>query len=263
MMGIRTLSKQDFDKSVSEHEMTVLHNAGIYRHLRFKKPNSNNQYFDITTFPNHLVISGDMGDFTWRTWCKDADIFNGFSPNRLLAGKNKEFSSEALRGEINDVVESCCEDIADHFEDYEGDDYENVNEFEQAFREEVSDYFDSCELDEYRCVSAIEDFSSCIIPDCNLFEDFWSDFNADVPTYHYQWSVMAVYYAIEQYKRQVSCWTRYSTSPSADGTYRVRAKDETEFDIVTVKNGEIYDQDNDIVLCIDCEWQKVNGEVGE
>ncbi|MDP5205573.1 hypothetical protein ORI99_00725 [Alishewanella sp. SMS9] len=52
-------------------------------------------------------------------------------------------------------------------------------------------------------------------------------------------------------------WQLYCTGPKASGTYRVRAKDETEFDIVTVKNGEIYDQDNDIVLCINCEWQKV------
>lgn len=196
------LTKSDFDNAVSEHEMTVLHDTGMYRHLRFKKPKSNNQYFDITTFPNHLVISGDMGDFTWRTWCKDADIFNGFSPNSLLAGKNKEFSSEALRGEINDIVESFCEDIADYFEDYEGDEYETVDEFEQAFRSEVLDHFDCCELDEYRCVSAIENFSSDIIPDCNLFEGFWTDFNADVPTYHYQWCVMAVSYAIERYTQR-------------------------------------------------------------
>ena len=184
------LTKESFLECVSEHEMTVLLDSGEHRHLRFKAPHTSNQYFDVITAPNRVIVTGDMGDFIWKS-----DLLN-FSPKHLLAGKSKEFSSEAVRNEITERIEGFCADISDWYEgDEVTEEYSSLEEFEAAFREEVTGYFDSADLDEYRCVSAIEEFSSSAIPNCELFEDFWCDFNADVPTYHYQWCVYAVYFA--------------------------------------------------------------------
>jgi len=183
------LTKESFLECVSEHEMTVILESEDHYHLRFGVPHTNNQYFDVITAPNRVIITGDMGDFIWQS-----DFLN-FSPRRLLAGRSKEFSSEAVRNEIAERIDNFCSEISDWYDDYEGDEHSTLEQFEAAFREDVMDHFDSANLDEYRFVSAIEDFSSYIIPDCNLFGDFWCDFNADVPTYHYQWCVYAVYFA--------------------------------------------------------------------
>ncbi|OUL59226.1 hypothetical protein B1199_02875 [Pseudoalteromonas ulvae] len=252
---MNTLNNETFFAHVTEHHMKVILDTGEHRHLRFKAPHTNNQYFDVITAPNRVIVTGDMHDFIWKS------DFLSFSSKHLLAGKSKEFSSKALRNEIAERIEGFCADISDWYEgDEVTEEYSSLEEFEAAFREEVTDYFDSAELDEYRCVSAIESFSSSVIPNCKLFEDFWCDFNADVPTYHYLWCIHAVHFAVKQYRQFKGEWQLYSTGPKASGTYKVRAKDETEFDIVTVKNGEIYDQDNDIVLCINCEWQAIDIE---
>lgn len=49
-----------FLKDVSEHELTVLHEDGLYRHLRFARPNSGQYHFSIVTWPGYLAYTGDM-----------------------------------------------------------------------------------------------------------------------------------------------------------------------------------------------------------
>lgn len=48
-----------FKKSVIEHEMIVVRNDGLHRHLTFKSPRTYNHHFHITTWPGYLAISGD------------------------------------------------------------------------------------------------------------------------------------------------------------------------------------------------------------
>lgn len=63
-----------FKADTAKHQMTVLHNDGLYRHLRFAapKPNSWIHWFEIVTWPGHLAITGDMESFSVKA---DADTF--------------------------------------------------------------------------------------------------------------------------------------------------------------------------------------------
>ncbi|MEU2674784.1 hypothetical protein ABZ622_39340 [Streptomyces sp. NPDC007164] len=63
-----------FAKDTANHQMTVLHDDGLYRHLRFAapKPNSWIHWFEIVTWPGHLAITGDMESFSVKA---DADTF--------------------------------------------------------------------------------------------------------------------------------------------------------------------------------------------
>lgn len=54
-----------FTKDVELHQLTVLKDDGLYRHLKVAKPNSNAMHYNITTWPGYLCISGDMGCFTF------------------------------------------------------------------------------------------------------------------------------------------------------------------------------------------------------
>lgn len=51
-----------FEKDTAGHQMEVLLDNGVYRHLRFKRPGSYSFSFDVVTWPGYLAVSGDMGD---------------------------------------------------------------------------------------------------------------------------------------------------------------------------------------------------------
>ena len=68
-----TLTLEQFLDDVKNHELTIHQNNGVYRHLTFKNADDCHQSFNITTFPNHLVITGDMGTLVFS---RLYDMFN-------------------------------------------------------------------------------------------------------------------------------------------------------------------------------------------
>ncbi|MFJ7280510.1 hypothetical protein [Kitasatospora sp. NPDC098663] len=52
----------DFLSETAEHQLVVLHDEGLYRHLRIQKPGTRTWSWDITTWPGHLATSGDIAD---------------------------------------------------------------------------------------------------------------------------------------------------------------------------------------------------------
>lgn len=55
-----------FEHDVADHRLTIVHEDGLYRHLRFSKPGSNDMRFDLVTWPGFLAYSGDMGAFMFE-----------------------------------------------------------------------------------------------------------------------------------------------------------------------------------------------------
>lgn len=58
------------------HELEVLHDDGLYRHLRFRRPDTIAYYFDLVTWPGHLVVTGDCGSFLFS---RTRDMFEFFA----------------------------------------------------------------------------------------------------------------------------------------------------------------------------------------
>lgn len=67
-------TEEQFLKDVSNHKMSVLQDTSVYRHLVFSS-GSFNQHFEIVTWPEYLVICGDMGG---QTFCRTRDMFDFF-----------------------------------------------------------------------------------------------------------------------------------------------------------------------------------------
>lgn len=59
------LQLQQLLAAVGDHQLTVLHEDGLYRHLRFKNPGSSMYYFDLITWPGYLTITGDLQTYTF------------------------------------------------------------------------------------------------------------------------------------------------------------------------------------------------------
>ena len=72
-------TQASFLKDVATHEMHILHEDGVYRHIRFKQPGTGCMHFDLITYPGYLVYSGDMGCYVFS---RLNDMFQFFRTDR-------------------------------------------------------------------------------------------------------------------------------------------------------------------------------------
>jgi len=57
------------------HEMKILHDDGLYRHVRFMSPDHSSYWFELITTPGTLVFRGDGESFVFA---RDRDMFDFF-----------------------------------------------------------------------------------------------------------------------------------------------------------------------------------------
>ncbi|AXN51269.1 hypothetical protein DSM43518_04811 [Mycobacterium marinum] len=79
--------------STRNHQMAVLRDEGLYRHIRFAEPGTSIWRFDLVTWPGHLVITGDLEDFHFA---RLADMFEFF--RNPVGYINASYWAEKLRG---------------------------------------------------------------------------------------------------------------------------------------------------------------------
>lgn len=113
-----------FAKDTAHHEMTVLHDEGLYRHLRFRQPNDTDgkkwtgaYWFDLITWPGCLAINGDMGSFLFSRTDDMFTFFRGRKPDpgywaqKVRAGDGiKRYSEDWFRQLVAEAAGECAED---------------------------------------------------------------------------------------------------------------------------------------------------------
>lgn len=80
-----------FAADTRAHAMTVLHDDGLYRHLRFRSEQSLVR-FDLITWPGSLTIQGGHGTYTFS---RETDMFGFFAHSN---GVNVDYWAEKLPG---------------------------------------------------------------------------------------------------------------------------------------------------------------------
>lgn len=184
-----------FAKDVSRHEMTILLDEGLHRHLRFAAPQPNAwlHWFEIVTWPGHLAITGDMESFASKS---DADTFmtarhpdmfpffrgKGINPSywsqKVSGGAGvKEFSRDEFRKEVLDYIRDSIADYPDLIDEVYADilSDESIRSVEAAH-------------------AALYDFSHKDF----RFEDT-SELDFERFTTHYLWCCHATVWGIAQY----------------------------------------------------------------
>lgn len=78
-----------FERDIALHQMQVIRDDGVNRHLRFSRPGTTTMHFDLVTWPGHLCYTGDMGTYVFR---RLEDMFEFFRH-----GENKHSYSIDLR----------------------------------------------------------------------------------------------------------------------------------------------------------------------
>lgn len=93
-----------FSADTDKHELTVLREDGLYRHLRARNPEHGAYWFDIITWPGCLTIRGDLGNA--YTFARLPDMFEFFRGKQI----NPHYWAEKLDGG-RDSVQVYSEDV--------------------------------------------------------------------------------------------------------------------------------------------------------
>lgn len=105
-----------FARDTAGHQMTVLHDDGLYRHLLFRDPKHSFYWFELVTWPGSLAMRGDFGeDYVFTRLPDMFEFFRGKAINphywaeKLGGGRRsvQEYSESQLR---QLVVERFVED---------------------------------------------------------------------------------------------------------------------------------------------------------
>lgn len=75
-------------ENVAGHQLTVLHDDGLYKHLRMAESGTRMWSWEMVTWPGHLATSGDIGD--GYTFSRELDMIGFFK----LAGRKEAYYSD-------------------------------------------------------------------------------------------------------------------------------------------------------------------------
>ena len=181
---------EQFLKDVASHELTVNLDQGLFRDLTIMKPNSVDMHYHITTRPDYLMFTGDMGSFVFT---RLNDMFNffrskdeyrintGYWAEKIEAGEYEKYSPDAARAALNQAFENWKEDT-----DF------SVNNIAAE-----KEYLDEIDTDDYyEFIEVVRNWT----PNRGGvdLDDFWEN-NLNEYTFHYIWCCYAIVYAIKLY----------------------------------------------------------------
>ncbi|WP_405883556.1 hypothetical protein OG747_36265 [Streptomyces sp. NBC_01384] len=102
-----------FARETRGHEMTILHEDGLYRHLKCANPKGGFYRFDLLTWPHNVFLRGDGFSFGFSVWPTEDmfDVFRGSSSGginpgywqeKVTAGKVRDWSEDLFRAWVLD-----------------------------------------------------------------------------------------------------------------------------------------------------------------
>lgn len=175
-----------FSKDVSGHEMIVIQDEGVYRHIRFGRPDDGNMHFNLTTWPHYLCFSGDMGCFVFS---RISDMFEFFRCHKI----NPSYWSEKLKAvDRGDGFEKYSEElftsrISDWLDDIEAD-----SDLRESVKDEVLSRADDGEHEAINAAIQFEHKSR------RVFQDFWET-NCREHGFRFIWCCHAIVWGISKY----------------------------------------------------------------
>jgi len=212
-----TCTEERFLRDVAKHEMTVIRDDGVHRHIRYKQPDSSMMFFDLITWPGFLCYCGDMGTYVFQ---RSPDMFGFFRKNGRLDGIDRRYWAEKIEAadrtgvekhshdeftrQINDWVDQQAE--GDKPDDDEPEQLVLWAEAYAELRVEVESEVLSADSNEVRCFDAANDFTHAGDawkafhgPNAKFqFTDFW-DVDTKEYTSRFLWCCYALAWGIEQY----------------------------------------------------------------
>jgi hypothetical protein len=146
-----------FKRETPGHEMVILHDEGLYRHLACTDPNGSFYRFDLITWPHNLMLRGDGFSFAFAIYpTRDMfDLFRetgseginpGYWQEKVTAGRGdiKGYSEELFKERVAKELKAAEEFFpgvtAAWQESVEGFYAKYNTEYEETAREALADF---------------------------------------------------------------------------------------------------------------------------
>jgi hypothetical protein len=195
-------TEESFLKNVANHEMQVILDDGIHRHIRFKNPKDSTQWFELVTWPDYLAYVGDMGSYTFSRLKDMFEFFRTAPKGETGLHINPSYWGEKLEAverhngyhqfAPDKVREQIEEKVVEWVEEY-GFGKEEV----ESLREELSDHicYDDGLSEAYSSVGSFHiEIAGHDLRFEDIFEWVWEDF-----TGRYIWCCYALAWGIKKY----------------------------------------------------------------
>ena len=195
-------------KDLARHEMQIIRDDGVHRHICFKRPESGTYWFDLVTYPGTLVIDGDCGTYVFR---RLDDMFEFFRTDRR-DGKlriNPSYWGEKLQaiGKTGGYTEFDEDRFAEILKGYvinwardnrDDTSKEQRRELWDAVHEDILYLSDDSDGNRKQC--AANDFHHHVSREFGdfYFRDLW-EHDTQRYTYHYIWCCYAIAWGIDAY----------------------------------------------------------------
>ena len=186
------ITEAKFLKDTAMHQMEIIKDDGIYRHIRFRNPGTSDMYFDLLTWPGHLCYTGDMGSFVFARIPDMFEFFRTKPENNQGLHINTGYWSEKVLAADRDGIEKFSEIVFEK----EIKDYLDTVEANQELRDEVQEQIlDVLDSDgEHAAMNAANEFEFGGF----TFVDFWeNDFKEY--THRFIWCCYALAWGIAFY----------------------------------------------------------------
>lgn len=209
-MNNPTITEEQFLHDVTTHEMHVLMESGVYRHIRFKRPNTSCMHFDLITYPGHLVYSGDMGCFVFQ---RLHDMFEFFRTDskHLRKGEtlyiNTGYWGEKLQAVNGGMHQAAATELDEDRIKRVINEYrvqwlrEWRHTLDKDARRELWTAVDDEVLsadDADAMLRAAYEFSYTMVGRKFWFDDFF-EHNFSRPTHHFLWCCYAIAWGVKMY----------------------------------------------------------------
>lgn len=198
-MEYKNCSVKEFLNQVKKHELKILRDEGLYRHIRLAAPETLNAYFEIITWPGHLCFTGDMGTYVFK---RLEDMFSFFRTEiGTFPRINPGYWGEKLQAVDTHVgykkfdVEAFLENVFEIYEESLDKDTVNEKEFRNK-KQQLAEAVFSAHLDsgEPGVFNKTRDW----FEEQGLQIDLW-EVSCLEYTYHFLWCCYAIQWAIGKY----------------------------------------------------------------
>ena len=199
-----------FTSDIRDHQMTVLRDDGLYRHLKFNATeHSWNCWFELVTWPGALCVRGDHGTYVFQ--CTD-DMFGFFRAtdtiNPSYWGEKcvAQDKTSPVDGHSSTRFEESVRRHVDDWIDYSYLDEEDAAEAIADLRRQVCDEVIAESEHRETAVAAVEEFRWAWRPAGSSrpkyhfqFDDWYDHITFDDYDYHFLWCLYAVLWGIRVY----------------------------------------------------------------
>jgi len=193
-------TEERFLKDIGTHVLEIVRDDGVHRHLKFRKPESSDQFFELITWPGSLCYSGDMGTFVFS---RLKDMFEFFRTDAKYMKNdglriNPSYWEEKLTATDRSGSRVYSPDLFVSKAQNWVKDLDFTSEDQRDFEDRVLSWADE---GEERARTAADEFS-ITRDDGTIIEDIFIDFfevNLTEFTFRYLWCCYAIAWGVQKY----------------------------------------------------------------